>query len=435
MTTGSLSRRGWASLTVFAMAVAAPTFGPMPLAQAAPDDPAPTFASSFEDGQRPLDWTSTVEVGPDGQPKASGVTGPATAGIPGDVTSQVTEVTASSENTPDETAAKAIDGDVNSKWLAFQTTGWISLTFPEPTLIKRYGLTSANDAPERDPEDWQLQGSADGTTWTTIDTQADQSWDQRFQTKTFEAVNTTAYQSYRLNITAVNGAGLLQVAEFRLFDGSPAQPVSGPMVAEVGAGPSSAYAAKTGVGFTGLRALHYTGQVSAAAGSHSWAKVYDVDIPVAKRTELSYRIFPELTGGDLKYPSTFASVDLAFTDGTYLSDLGAVDQLGFGLSPRAQGTSKALYANQWNPRSSLLGSVAAGKTIDRILLGFDVPNGPADFGGWVDDLMVRDAPPVLTGRPSDHVVTTRGSQSNSTFSRGNNFRPRRCPRASTSGRR
>jgi len=89
------------------VAVATPSFGPMPLARAAVGDPAPAFASSFEDGQRPLDWTSTVEVGPDGQPKASGVTGPATTGIPGDVTSQVTEVTASAENPPDETAAKA----------------------------------------------------------------------------------------------------------------------------------------------------------------------------------------------------------------------------------------------------------------------------------------------------------------------------------------
>ena len=418
---GSPACRRWASLGVLAVALATPAFGQVPLAQAAPGDPAPAFASSFEEGQRPVDWTSTVEVGPDGQPKASGVTGPASTGIPGDVTSQVTGVTASAENPPDETAAKAIDGDVNSKWLAFKPTGWINLAFPKPTLIKRYGLTSANDAPERDPKDWQLQGSLDATTWTTIDIRTNQSWDQRFQTKTFEAANTTAYTTYRLNITALHGAGLLQVAEVRLSDGRPAQPPGGPMVTEVGAGPSSAYAAKTGVGFTGLHALHYSGQVSAAGGGHSWEKVYDVDIPVASRTELSYRIFPELTGGDLLYPSTFASVDLAFTDGTYLSDLRSVDQLGFGLSPRAQGTSKALYANQWNPRSSLLGSVAAGKTIDRILVGVDFPNGPADFGGWVDDLTVRDAQPVVTGRPSDHVVTTRGSQANSNFSRGNNF--------------
>jgi len=418
---GRRARRSWAGLAVLAVALATPALGRLPLAQAAPGDPAPAFFSSFEAGQRPLDWTSTVEVGPDGAPKASGVTGPPTTGIPGDITSGATGVTASAESAPGEAAAKAVDGDVNSKWLAFQPTGWVNLTFAKATTVKRYALTSANDAPERDPRDWEFQGSNDGSTWTTLDTKTGQDFAQRFQTRVFDIANTTAYTVYRLNITAVHGAGLLQLAELRLSDGSPAVPPSGPMVTEVGNGPSSAYAAKTGVGFTGLKALHYAGRVSGAGGGHSWEKVYDVDIAVAQRTELSYRIFPELTGGDLTYPSTFASVDLAFTDGTYLSDLKAVDQLGFGLGPRAQGLSKALYANQWNPRSSLLGSVAAGKTIDRILVGYDNPNGPADFGGWIDDVTVRQAQPVTAGRPSDHVITTRGTQSTGGFSRGNNF--------------
>jgi len=53
-------------------------------------------------------------------------------------------------------------------------------------------------------------------------------------------------------------------------------------------------------------------------------------------------------------------------------------------------------------------------------VGYDSPTGPADFGGWVDDVVLREAQPVAVGRPSDHVVTTRGTQSNSSFSRGNN---------------
>ena len=45
-------------------------------------------------------------------------------------------------------------------------------------------MTSANDAPERDPRDWTIQGSADGgATWTTVDTRTGQTFDQRYQTK------------------------------------------------------------------------------------------------------------------------------------------------------------------------------------------------------------------------------------------------------------
>jgi len=36
--------------------------------------------------------------------------------------------------------------------------------------IARYDLVSANDVPERDPKDWQFQGSSDGVTWATLDT-------------------------------------------------------------------------------------------------------------------------------------------------------------------------------------------------------------------------------------------------------------------------
>ena len=141
----------------------------MPFAQAAPSDPAPAFASSFETGQRPLDWTSTVEVVRDGAPKASEVTGPATTGIPGDITSQVSGVTASSDNPPGETAAKASDSDVNSKWVDFHATGWINVTFPKAATVKRYALVSANDGRSGTRGAWQLYDSNDGITgppWT-----------------------------------------------------------------------------------------------------------------------------------------------------------------------------------------------------------------------------------------------------------------------------
>lgn len=408
---------------VVALAIATPALSQVPGAVATPDTRGGTFASSFEAGQAPVTWSSTVEVGADGQPRAGGVTGPTPTGLPGNITNLVTGVTASLDNPPGEVAANAADGDPNSKWLAFASSGWVAYAFAAPQTVKRYSLTSANDSPERDPVDWLVQGSDDGATWTTLDSQTAQAFPTRFATKTYEVPNTTAYAHYRLDVTKVGaGSGLLQLADFLVSDGSAFPPPPETMIAEVGSGPTSAYAAKTGVGFTGLKSLHYAGRVTGAGGGHSFDKVYDVNVKVGQRSQLSYRIFPELTGGDLTYPSTYAAVDLAFTDGTYLSELpGATDQLGFGISPRAQGDSKALYANQWNPRSTLLGQVAAGKTIDRVIVGYDNPRGPADFGGWVDDLVVQDVAPVTVGRPSDHVVTTRGTQSNSSFSRGNNF--------------
>ncbi|MCZ9342944.1 hypothetical protein NGM37_34815, partial [Streptomyces sp. TRM76130] len=76
--------------------------------------------------------------------------------------------------------------------------------------------------------------------------------------------------------------------------------------------------------------------------------VFDVNVEVDRRSELSYKIFPSMADGDLNYDATHVSVDLAFTDGSHLSDLGATDTHGFPLTPRGQGDAKILYVNQWN---------------------------------------------------------------------------------------
>ena len=71
--------------------------------------------------------------------------------------------------------------------------------------IKRYAVTSANDVPARDPKDWQFQGSNDGSTWTTLNTQSDQSFATRLQANTYNIANTTAYRYYQLDVTANSG--------------------------------------------------------------------------------------------------------------------------------------------------------------------------------------------------------------------------------------
>lgn len=199
----------------------------------------------------------------------------------------------------------------------------------------------------------------------------------------------------------------------------------GPMTTAVGSGPATAYTARTNVGFSGVRSLEYAGHQASAGRGYSYNKVFSVDIPVGATTQLSYKIFPALMNPDLGQglpsPSTYASVDLAFSDGTYLSDLGARDQHGFALTAQGQGNSKTLYANQWNAVSSRIGEVAAGKTITRILVDYDKPSGPADFRGWIDDIDIANRPVEQHAHLSDWVDTRRGSNSNITFSRGTGF--------------
>ncbi|ARU50763.1 hypothetical protein CBR64_03875 [Cellulosimicrobium cellulans] len=342
---------------------------------------------------------------------------PGSVDFPGDVTDRVAHVTASAENAPNETADKLADGDVATKWLAGARTARVTYELDAATTVTAYALSSANDAPGRDPRAWTLQGSPDGTSWTALDARTNQTFSERFQTRGYTVASPGEYRFYRLDITSNSGSDGTQLAELQLAT----EPLAATdMTAEVGSGPSSAYTAPSEVGWTGVGALHYGGSQTTDGRGYAYAKVLDVDVPVGEDTELSYTIFPEAAENDLAYASTYAAVDLAFTDGTYLSELGAVDQHGGGLSPQGQGAAKTLYANQWNSVVSRVGEVAAGRTIDRVLVGYDNPDGPGDFSGWIDDVAVTGEPEQPSAEhPSDYVVTTRGTNANGDFSRGN----------------
>jgi len=367
------------------------------------------FFSSFEPGDPQPQWTSTAE-------RTQNVTGSVSSRIPGSVMEDVTEVQASGENPPSETKERGVDGSASSKWLTFASSGWLQVRLAHPAVVVRYALTAANDAPERDPRDWRLQGSNDGTSWTTLDTRTGQDLGDRFQTTEYDAANSTAYTYYRLDVTANHSGGIVQLADLDLSNGDTPPPPATDMKAQIGSGPVSGPNIKPAAGWTGLHALQYAGGHIADGRAFAYDKVFDVDVRVHRQTELSYMLFPELTGGDLQYPSTYTAVDLAFTDGTYLSDLAR-------LSPRGVGRSKVLYADQWNQQVVRLGAVARGKTIDRILVGYDNPGGSAKtrFGGWLDDVRLADRRPAHHAHPSDWVLTTRGTNSSGSFSRGNNI--------------
>jgi len=380
-----------------------------------PDPPGTAFTSSFEPGDTQPTWINTAE-------RARDVTGTLPGGIPGSIADRIAEVSASGENTSGgEVKENLNDGDSNTKWLVFAATGWARYRLSEATAVVHYGLTSANDAPERDPRDWALLGSQDGQSWTTLDTRTGETFSARFQRKEYTFSNTTAYLYYRLDVTRVTGGNILQLAEWELSDGVTGPRPPSDMRSQIGVGPSGGFVSKPRAGFTGLKALQYAGSTTAATGGFSYNKVFEVDIPVTPSLQLSYVVFPEFTAASLSYPSTYVAVDLAFSDGTYLSGLGVRDQHGAVLSPRGQGESKTLYADQWNFKSAEIGKAARGKTIKRILVGYDSPVGPLGFRGWVDDITLTSGVATRGLKPTDYVVTTRGTHSTAGFSRGNNF--------------
>lgn len=131
-----------------------------------------------------------------------------------------------------EGAAKAFVLNAGSKWLG-SFPGWLQhdLGAGNGQAVIAYDLISANDAPTRDPKDWQFQGSNDGVNWTTLDAQTGQSFAYRLFPKRYFISKTTAWRYNRLHVTANAGGNSTQLAELALLKSAASVP---PPVAPTG---------------------------------------------------------------------------------------------------------------------------------------------------------------------------------------------------------
>ncbi|WP_437897088.1 fibronectin type III domain-containing protein [Sorangium sp. So ce124] len=125
-------------------------------------------------------------------------------------------------HTPEEDVTKVTDNNPFSKYLEPSSSTWIRLETPS-SVVRSYSLTSANDAPDRDPKGWTLEGSNDGTSWTVLDTRSNQSFTNRHSTRTYSCnPERLEFSRYRLHILANHGSPDTQLAEWRLFGTSSA---------------------------------------------------------------------------------------------------------------------------------------------------------------------------------------------------------------------
>ncbi|WP_431003664.1 basic secretory protein-like protein [Tenacibaculum sp. TC6] len=121
-----------------------------------------------------------------------------------------------------ESIPNLFDENKNTKFLVTAPKNTIVITNKEASVLKKYKITSADDAPGRDPKNWSISGSLDGENWEVLDTKTDQTFAQRKETVSFDLEeNTTAYSSYKITLeqtkTSVYGDNYLQIAEIEFL--------------------------------------------------------------------------------------------------------------------------------------------------------------------------------------------------------------------------
>jgi predicted alpha-1,2-mannosidase len=144
---------------------------------------------------------------------------------------------------------------------------------------------------------------------------------------------------------------------------------------------------------TGSVALMYSGSTQGASAEYAYMKLFDVssrNIAVNAGTTLTYWIYPQSTATSNLVSgsnSTCVALDLIFSDGTNLRDSGSVDQNGNRSHPAYQ--CNHLTLDTWNQVTINLGSLATGRTITSINLGYDQPNSSGGYRGYVDDIVIQ----------------------------------------------
>ena len=122
---------------------------------------------------------------------------------------------ASSEVSP---AWNAFDGVAGSYWVGASGICWLQINLGSASTVGSYSLYSNGGGA---PLNWTLQGSANGSTWTVVDTETGVSaWNN--DSLTFTLSSPATYQYWRLNITANNNYTYTFVSLFSLY--TPAYP-------------------------------------------------------------------------------------------------------------------------------------------------------------------------------------------------------------------
>ena len=117
-----------------------------------------------------------------------------------------------------DNGSKTADG---SRWLATVADNiYVTYKFKVATVVDGIGILIPHslNCETRAPKDWTFSGSNDGETWTTLDTQSDETGWSDNEFRYYHFANSDSYLYYKFNCTANNGAtDYMQIQEIEFY--------------------------------------------------------------------------------------------------------------------------------------------------------------------------------------------------------------------------
>ncbi|MCL2153208.1 MAG: hypothetical protein FWH57_09680 [Oscillospiraceae bacterium] len=267
---------------------------------------------------------------------------------------------------------------------------WFIVDAGQNRRTRGYIISGANDDQsyrDRVLDGWIVQGGDSGTgPWTTIAETIGmgEGWTSNQQTRMFlfdwsaPGLPANGYRYYRLQVISqgqagVTPSGTMQFSRFALTDNDSTPMTNGSLKAWVEESVDKKANDITIDTVTGKDVLTFVGEVAKVGTTPVAARTYtsirtNLSIPVYADTKISYMVNPKNSA------SAYVAFDITFSDNTRLRDLAtAVDQYGVRMNPQYQGAGGKIIPGKWNFVECELGKFAEGKTISRIIIGYDNP--------------------------------------------------------------
>lgn len=279
---------------------------------------------------------------------------------------------ASDEETGGFEAWRAFDRltDNNLGWgSAMVLPTWIQYEFEAAKTVRIYRITGCEDNIlfAHSPENWELQGSNNGSSWTTLDSQSGIDFEESSpETKEFTIASPAAYKFYRLTVSTVKGGGnFLLIAEIEFFG-------------DVGSEPVLTYENRCPVCATeppGVQSPDPSPLPDIESGytpptQYTSTKTYCATCPPGQENNSSTNLIPEMTSNTTPSGEAIASAQVFFPS---LAAWKAFD-----------GSISLIPADYWQPDNVAVGWIGyrfpAAVVVNRYeIQGGDVGTNPKDF--------------------------------------------------------
>jgi hypothetical protein len=140
----------------------------------------------------------------------------------------------------------------------------------------------------------------------------------------------------------------------------------------------------------GSDAVQYGGTASGGTTTDAYMEGFANSSTLNSTSRLSYWIYPMTPMGSESgassmtgLNSTCVAIDIVFTNGTALHNLGVKDQFSNPLTPA--GECNHLQPDQWNYVTASLSGLS-GLTVDHIDVGYSQNGASGNYGGYIDDV-------------------------------------------------